>query len=301
MVMGMRMWLTWALAAAESCSTGNCEDATGLLTVRMGVSKNKEHADPPNPDCPERSKEYAIQLCVDEFANRDVGIQQFRAKLEAAEQHFSWFQHKKDVGTEYTQIANYLNLAPGNEGNTDLMDKHHLQFRYRRQLDGKKMNKTDFVVKFKTGKVRNPINKLAPMTPSSTWKDAWSCKVEDNVKYLPCPNAECFPQETCYSQCSNLNGMPGLGLESQEHSPKIKGNPGDPFAVKYTSASAFQTLADVTALLPDIATAFQLPPGTTPLKPTVPQWRYTYDDVSWRSMKTRWTAPSPCGTHRKRI
>jgi len=152
----------------------------------------------------------------------------------------------------------------------DLLSKRNMQWRYRRDLSGSKVNKTDFVIKYKEGVPFYP--NLKPFGTTPTWDDAYSCKVEDNLKYVVCPNALCFPNPPgeCYQPC----GTPGgIALEAQEQAPKLKGNPGDPFAEQYTSVGMFKTVADVSALFPDVADHFVLDIGDAL---TVSKMQYRY-------------------------
>jgi len=215
-----------------------------------------------------------VNLKTASFTDRTAAIAAFRAKLEELEDNsnFSWFNHKNGTaGREVTTFAGYLDLPTG-----DLLSKHQMQWRYRRQLTGNKPNKTDFVIKYKEANSFFP--NLKPMTASPAWADAWSCKVEDNLKFVQCPTKPCFPDGACYRACP-ADGPPGIGLEAQEQAPKIKGNPGDAFAEQFTSVNQFKTIADVTAFFPDVASFFELGDASTALSVSKKQYRWIFEKV----------------------
>jgi hypothetical protein len=227
----------------------------------------------PTPDttCDDVTKEFEVNMRFDSFANRSSFISNFRRILEDLEDNRfpDWFKHKGSTGRERFQKAEYLELA----GNA--FETRNLSFRFRRDISGAKENKTDFVVKFKSG---NPSFAAKPMTAAAGWRDSWSCKMESNLKRYQCPHQTCYPGSACDTECPEL-GPPGVGLEFKEQAAKIKSNADEAFAATYRSAAQFTQLSNITSFFPDVAQYFNLAPQDAPLRTSRIQFRYVFDKV----------------------
>jgi hypothetical protein len=210
-------------------------------------------------------------MCLTDFVNRSTYIRNFREYLENLEDNHwpDWFKHKGNSGRVRFQKAEYLEM----DGNA--FEVNDLSFRFRRDISGPKLGKTDFAVKFKSG---NPSFAPKPMVAATEWRAASSCKTESNLKHYACPHRTCYPGSACDEACPEL-GSAGIGLEFKEQVGKIKGNADDPLAQQYESAAHFTQLSSITSFFPDIVPYFELAPLSAPLRISQTQFRYVNDKI----------------------
>jgi hypothetical protein len=210
-------------------------------------------------------------MCLTQFVNRSSLLTNFRNLLENLEDNRwpDWFKHKGNSGRERYQKAEYLEM----EGNA--FEATDLSFRFRRDIHGAKMGRSDFAVKFKSG---NASFAAKPMVAATEWRASSSCKIESNLKHFLCPHRTCYPGSACDEACPEL-GSAGVGLEFKEQAAKIKGNADDAFAQQYESAAQFTQLSNITSFFPDVVQYFELAPLAAPLQISRTQFRYVFDKL----------------------